>query len=380
MNKIKVIVIIFVLFFLQCTEKYEKSDANKSAYPVREEILDGVKTIMNPDYPRDGLFRYKMADVLTLGKEEEPEEAILFFPYKIRVDSNNNIYVLDAEDMNIKIYDSHGKWIRNVGRRGQGPGEYMSINDFDVSGDGRIFISDIRQRRVSILCNDGSFVFNFLVEGSCGRLRVDTEDRVYLEQFVSFSPKGTSGSRDQEIIIKRTNSRGENLIEYGKFPAGKFVWRPKRENDGLHIISHTSQDAYSTSWIVDKSGRIYLCNNRDYLISILNQKGKPIFRFGREFTKIKHPLYSPDLAHPEYYPAFYSRYFFFDDEENLWLKIYAESSETVHLYDVFSPQGIFIRQAVVPEKILFYQNEKAYTIIETEDGDYVAKCYKLVKN
>lgn len=379
MNKTSVIAIFLLLFCLQCTENQEREDANNFGYPIREDIIEGIKTIMNPDYPRDGRVVYTMTDVITLGGEGEPEDGILFYPHKIRVDAKDNIYVSDAVDKTIKIFDRNGKWIKNVGKRGQGPGEYMAINDFDVSRDGRIFISDIRQHRVSILSSDGTFVSSFLTEHGCARLKVDEEDRIYLQLYISFKPTGAFRSRDEEFIIKRTDLKGKNSREYGKFPAGKFVWRSEKTNGAISVIPHISPDAYTTSWTVDKSGRLFLGNNRDYLITILNKKRKPIFRFGREFTKIKHPLYSPDLAHPEYYPAFYSRYFFFDDEENLWLKPYTDSDETGHIYDVFSPEGIYIRQVIVAEKILQYQNGKACTIVETESGDYLAKYFKLVE-
>ena len=379
MNKTSVIAIFLLLLCLQCSENQERKNAKSLGYPIREDTIEGIKTIMNPDYPRDGRIVYSMTDVVTLGSEGEPEDGILFYPLKIRVDAQDNIYVSDAVDKTIKIYDRSGKWIKNVGKRGQGPGEYMAINDFDVTGDGRIFISDIRQRRVSILSNDGTFVSSFLTERGCERLKVDEEDQVYLQVSISSGPLGQSGSEDMKMIIKRTDLRGKNLREYGRFPAGKFVWGPQKTNGGIVITGHVSPDAHATSWIVDKSGRLYLGNNRDYIISILNKTGKPIFRFGREFTKIKHPLYSPDLAHPEYYPAFYSRCFFFDDEENLWLMPYTDSNENDHLYDIFSPGGIFIRQAVVPLKILQYQNGKVYTIVETEKGDYLVKYFRLVE-
>jgi hypothetical protein len=380
LNKTSVIAIFLLLLCLQCTENQERKNAKSLGYPLREDTIKGIKTIMNPDYPRDGRAVYTMTDVVTLGSEGEPEDGILFYPHKIRVDALDNIYVSDAVDKTIKIYDRSGKWIKNVGKRGQGPGEFMAINGYDVTGDGRIFISDIRQHRVSILSNDGTFVSSFLTEHGCARLKVDEEGRVYLQLSISSGPLGQSGSKDMEMIIKRTDFRGKNPREYGRFPAGKYVWGPKKTNGATVITGHVSPDAYTTSWIVGKSGRLYLGNNRDYLISILNERGKLIFRFGREFTYIKHPLYSPDLAHPEHYPAFYSRYFFFDDEENLWLMPYTDSNETDHLYDVFSPEGIFIRQAVVPEKILQYQNGKACTIAETESGDYLVKYFTLVKN
>lgn len=373
--------IILILFlFDNCGPKQDKTDERSSGYPVQSTFIDGVKTVMNPEFPLDGRIRYQMGDIIILGEEGGPEEEILFFPHDIRIGPQSNIYVLDAEDVIIKIYDDRGHWIRNIGKRGQGPGEYTTISDFEISKDSHVFICDIRQRRISILKSDGTFDSSFLMTGPCERLELDYSGHVYIQQNAIFKQTSTSGSRHWEWFIIRTDSMGKNPFEYGKFQGPKIVWWPRQTEEGLWIKKHTSMDSHTTVWIVDKEGRLYLGYSRDYLISVLDKKGKPLFKFGREFTSIKHPLYSPDLAHPEYYPAFYSRYLFFDDEGNLWLKQYTESNEAGHLYDVFSTDGIYIRQAVVPERIIRYQNGKVYTIVETESGGRVAKSYKLIKD
>jgi hypothetical protein len=374
------IMIILLLLNVQCIRKEKEASAENSEYPSRENIVDGVRTVMNPEFPRDGRIRYQMGDVITLGEEGGPEEEILFFPYDIRVGPQGNIYVFDAEDYTIKVYDDKSNWIRNIGRRGQGPGEYMNMTDFDISLDGRIFICDIRQRRISILNSDGTFNSSFIMKGPCNRLELDEAGQLYIPQYIPFKVTGTSGSKVWEMILMRTDSKGKKFFKYGKYPSLKFVWRLRKTEQGVWVGSpHTSMDGYTTVWTVDKEGRLYLGYSRDYLISVLDKKGKPLFRFGREFTPIKHPLYSPDLAHPEYYPAYYSRYLFFDDKGNLWLKQYTKSNEAGHLYDVFSPEGIFIQQAEVPEKIIRYQNGKVYTIVEAASGNYVARFYKLIK-
>jgi hypothetical protein len=379
MNITGVISIILLLFCLQCKKDQEKSDTYNSGYPHREDIIGGVKTIMNPDFPQEGLINYKAANAFTIGDKIGFEDGRLLFPYDIRVDSKDQIYVLDAEDADIKIYDRNGVWLRNVGRKGQGPGEYMTISDFDVSHDGRIYILDTQQHRVLIFRPDGTFDSSFFVEGSCLRLKVDEKWQVYLQQNISFIRKGTYGSHKMEIILKRTDSKGNKLFEYGRFPYVKSVWRPKKTTQGIRTTSHQSREAHTTVWFVGKSSKLYVGYSGDYLVTVLNRGGKPLFKFGREFTPIKHPLYSPDLAHPKDYPAFYSRYVFIDNEENLWLKQYHKNDQTKHLYDVFSKDGIFIRQAIVPERIFQFQNGKAYTIVESEGGDYMAKCYELVE-
>ena len=379
MKKMGIIMIVLLFLCISCNKNNNEGDLNKTGYPVQEEIVDGIKTIMNPDFPRDGQIKYKMADVITLGGEEDPEEGMLFYPYKIRVDTQNNIYVLDIQDKKIKIYDDKGNWVHNIGGRGQGPGEFMAIGDFDVSYDGRIFVSDLRQSRISILRTDGSFLSSFIMR-SCERLRVDEQGQIYLQQFISSIKTASSDSWDYEMLIKRIDSKGKNLYEFGKFKDRKHVQITKIVNGETHVSGHSSPEGYITVWIVGKDCRLYLGYSRDYLFTVMDKNGKPLFKFGRKFIPIPHPLYSPDLAHPRYYPAFYSSgYLFLDDENNLWLRQYTQSENDGCVYDVFSPDGMFIRQALVPATIFCYRNGKAYSIVELESGLYETKCYRLIE-
>jgi hypothetical protein len=95
---------------------------------------------------------------------------------------------------------------------------------------------------------------------------------------------------------------------------------------------------------------------------------------------LKHPHYSPDRAHPEFYPAFYDRYYFFDDDNNLWLRQYtAEEDVDLGIYDVFSSDGIYLKQLHLPHHLYEFKNGRAYTILRTEEDFIIVKCFKLVE-
>lgn len=372
---------LLLVIFLHCNKDQGITETINTQYPSTESRVEGIKTILNPNYPRDGRLIYRMADAITLGLETGQEETILFRPLDVRIDGQSYIYVLDAEDIKVKIYDANGNWIRNVGHRGQGPGEYMNINAFDVTKDGKIFILDLPQRRITVLTALGRFVSSFPLKGYGEPLRVDESGHVFIQQNISFRQTGNSGSHVMEMILSRTNTKGKDYFEYGKFPYLFYVWRPQKSAAGVRIQSDWSLDGYTTVWIPKGDGHIYLGYSQNYLITVLNVKGKPVFKFGKDFTRIKNPDYNPDLAHPEYYPAFYSRYLFLDDHGNLWLKQYTNGEDPEHVYDVFSPEGIYIQQAIVPERIYRYQNGMAVTIklVSSEYRETQAKRFRLVK-
>jgi len=369
--------ILLLVCMLHCINQEESRNDNRSAYPIQESTNDGIKIIINPDFPRDGIQYYQANDIVILGSEEGPEEGMLILPYDIKIDSQDQIYILDGYDACLRVYDPNGNWIRNIGRAGQGPGEFVYLISFDISRDDNLYLLDLMQKRVSIFNTSGKFISSFKVEGHCDRLELDESRQIYLEQDINVTQKSISGSGLWEKIIYRVDSRGEGYFKYGKFPAEYYVWGPRKTAQGRRSITHLSSEAYTTVWKVRGDGLLYLGYSQDYILTIYNKRGKPLFKFGRDFPQIRHPEYSKDLSHPKFYPAFYYRYMFFDDDNNLWLKQYISQPDTKHVYDIFSPEGIFIRQAVVPESIYLYRRGKVYTIIRLERRVYEAKCYRL---
>ena len=133
-----------------------------------------------------------------------------------------------------------------------------------------------------------------------------------------------------------------------------------------------------TSWLVGPGDRVYLGYNKDYLLTVYDRDWKPVLRFGREFTPVRHPDYKPDGPHPEFYPAFSDWRKFFDEKGNLWLEQYVEEGVKDHVFDVFSPEGIYLKQVRVPETLYLVRGDTAYSIIRQEDEFLVVKRFRMV--
>ncbi|WP_106829414.1 6-bladed beta-propeller [Parabacteroides pacaensis] len=59
----------------------------------------------------------------------------------LQVDDNGNLYIRDSEKNGIYKFDKNGQFITQISRKGQGPGEYSRIYDFDIV-DNKIVIND----------------------------------------------------------------------------------------------------------------------------------------------------------------------------------------------------------------------------------------------
>jgi len=74
----------------------------------------------------------------------ETRPDVLLGPIKYCV-GKNWIYVLSTKDHRVFLFDRQGKFIRNIGSPGKGPGEYPDAQDIQVSPDGnRIYLYSTR--------------------------------------------------------------------------------------------------------------------------------------------------------------------------------------------------------------------------------------------
>lgn len=87
---------------------------------------------------------------------DSSEKSLFGRPDKIEI-QNGYIYIADQRMRVLAVYDINGKVVTSVGRRGQGPAEYVNLTDFDVDSVGNICILDGRLDKV--LFYDSNFQF-----------------------------------------------------------------------------------------------------------------------------------------------------------------------------------------------------------------------------
>jgi hypothetical protein len=58
------------------------------------------------------------------------------------VDSDGNVYVLDAQAQDVRVFDSSGQFLRRIVRRGGGPAEIQGANGLFVHSDNTVWLND----------------------------------------------------------------------------------------------------------------------------------------------------------------------------------------------------------------------------------------------
>jgi len=95
-----------------------------------------------------------LVEEASIGVESGADEYMFGMINAIYV-TDERIYVVDGQVPALRVFDHDGNFIRNLGREGQGPGEFTSPSLVAADADGRLFLFDSRQGRIDVYGADG---------------------------------------------------------------------------------------------------------------------------------------------------------------------------------------------------------------------------------
>lgn len=121
-------------------------DSGLSAHYERFDSL-GVDVVVNSsaDLPLNWTFREEFS---IGGGADEPDALGRVRRESVRADAMGNLFVLDPMNHRVLVFGPEGGLIRQVGRRGGGPGEFQVPANMTLSPDGNVAVYDFAKRRL----------------------------------------------------------------------------------------------------------------------------------------------------------------------------------------------------------------------------------------
>jgi hypothetical protein len=130
------------------------------------ETVDGVRVVHNV---KGGLWGKTPKAVIELVRkigdiDTEDEHFAFNYPSDVASDKDGNVYILDAANARIQKFGPGGKYLATIGRKGQGPGEFLMPDAMGFDKDGNLVVDDSSQARIQVIIGGGKDVWSVIVK------------------------------------------------------------------------------------------------------------------------------------------------------------------------------------------------------------------------
>lgn len=377
------ILLIFLIAAMSC--------GRKPSGHYSEEIIDGVRVITNSRIESDA--KIQLAEELSIGEAEGDENYMFTSPRDIDADSQGNIYVLDSQESTIKKYDADGNHLFNIGRLGQGPGEFENPRAMWITPQDEIFVSELSSVSLSKLDTNGKYLGEIEIERRIDDFKVLNDGSLI------------TGS---QAVLQSGDSRPEFEYRVGRFDPstkGFDVFYTEKQSRTARVSdgSFTLEFPNFVRWAVSGDENIYVASGYKYEVSIFRPNRDLSSRFGLDVEPIPvsgdvlkkaNEIFDRlaglniDLQREreliKTLPMFDSIHI--DEEGRVWIQRYEpywrDTTVEATVFDVFSDEGIFLYPVRIPRFItsdLIFKHGYLYVIASEEAGYSKAHRFKVIE-
>lgn len=175
------------------------------------------------------------------GDEEEDENKFFKYPWDIVIDNKGMVYICDEGNNRIQVFDKAGNYKRTIGRRGNGPTDFLNPNALSIDIYGNLLVSDKMNYRIQVLTPEGKYMGGFKFVN--GRIS-DMNSAHKKDEIVVYSHMRTFLSRKLLFVYDKN---GKQVREIGKYV--NYATDPAKaagivfaigENDDIYTAYHST--------------------------------------------------------------------------------------------------------------------------------------------
>ncbi len=218
-----------------------------------EESIGGVLNVFNPAATVETPLTLQPKELWHIGQDDDQEGGPLGHIIDVAADRDGNTYLLDETMIVVKMFDPKGNFIRDLGRQGEGPGEFSLPRRICVLPDGAIGVIQMMPARIVMLTPDNTPLGYFADSNrNVGRQR--------FSQAVS-STQNTVVSRSVSSIDGNINSTRNTLDIHdnsGGFIATAIEETRKSRSRGMSIEDGREFNGLATCWDVSADGSLFV--------------------------------------------------------------------------------------------------------------------------
>lgn len=103
-------------------------------------------------------LKVELVKDLVLGTDPEDDHQIFTTNTSLVTNEKGDMYIMDPGNFRVAIFDKEGKFRKEFGTQGQGPGEFQGMSDIGIDTKGNIFVFDIGSKRMTVFDSEGKYL------------------------------------------------------------------------------------------------------------------------------------------------------------------------------------------------------------------------------
>lgn len=310
-------------------------------------------------------------------KESDTEEGYIWGMISdISIDSIGSIYLLDFPSKRILKYDKNGKFIKTIGRVGQGPGEFVQPLNLFIDEKDNLYVNN-QGRALIVFDKDGAFKELLRLKVDVSKFYVDEKGYIYtftreflesgiIKILAKLDREGNIAKKIAEFVemdLKVIRAERGGVMGSVKHPYSPDIFFcPVLE--GLLCYGENSNYKFS---ICDFEGNLKLAFSKEEKIQSITSKEKD------KFSKQEGVVFPP---HRPFFKSILS-----DEKGRIWVirvKSILEKDKTENI-DIFSKDGRYLYEAELPylPRII---RDGCIWVIDRDEEDKTAIKKLVIKN
>ncbi len=371
---------------------------------IRVRDSAGISIVENtrPLAPDSIAFRVDSVPVLEIGGSSDSHGEFGRVAGVARL-RGGTIVVADGNNNELRLFDSTGAWLRSVGHKGGGPGEFQQLGILFRLGPDSLGTFDFNLRRVSVFGADGRLGRELTFPQGLDAgfpIVIGVLGNDLLVQTQMFSQSQQSGPQRDTVPVFRYPRWLPPVVPLGRFPGSEIYKSVQRNSAGLISSTMTTMMPFGKApTMATAAGRLQVGTGDRQEIAAYDTAGT-LVRLTR-WTGLPQPVTDADIAaikrerlegfgpgaevmrdrvrgiledmtFPSTKPAYEG--FVAAVDGRLWVRQYDQPAPSRPVrYDVFDPQGQWLGHVTFPPRFALHEAGPDYVLGVWSDADDVER-------
>ncbi len=279
--------VVFVLLISGILNSNLAAGASSTGWKGRQDRSAGVLTMHNPHEPMGPAQVGQPEIIWHVGDDEDGSDRMFGWITDIQIDDAGNFYLLDNSLNVIHVLGPDGRYLRQIGGPGEGPGEFRNATDFMLMPGGLIGVTQILPAKVITLDTEGVPGPYFETCGGVQGLNMVDKAESAGDFIVVGSGCGSPAARGIRYALEYVDRQGHALATLRE--------HTERAPDGNINITTNHPFEFTRYWSLSARGRVFVAPQQDeYLIEVYGPDGGLDRVIEREYKTLRRS--EKDLA------------------------------------------------------------------------------------